>query len=243
MDFSVNPILIKKVDGIRKVLSWALLPAHCLLCDQAGMGDIDLCDACWRELPSNSLACSCCALPMAAPAPACGFCLKSKPAFTKTVAPMQYQGAISTLVPRFKFHQDLAAGRLLAELFCRNTSDFDRPDVLVPVPLHSTRLRKRGFDQALELAKMIAKHKALPLRSDLLTRARNTAAQSYLDASQRRHNLKNAFVASKRAMPGHVALIDDVMTTGATVHECAKVLLKAGVKRVDIWVIARVATP
>ena len=90
---------------------------------------------------------------------------------------------------------------------------------------------------------MIAKHKDLPLRSDLLIRARNTAAQSYLDATQRRHNLKNAFVASQHVMPGHVALIDDVMTTGATVHECAKVLLKAGVKRVDIWVIARVATP
>ncbi len=243
MDFSVNQKLRIKVDGIRKTLMWALLPAHCLLCEQPGMGDIDLCEACWRGLPRNSLACSRCALPMAAPAPACGFCLKSEPAFTKTVAPMQYQGAISTLVPRLKFHQDLAAGRLLAELFCRNTFDLDRPDILVPVPLHSSRLRRRGFDQALELAKMIAKHKALPLRSDLLFRTRDTAAQSYLDASQRRHNLKNAFFASKQTMPGHVALIDDVMTTGATVQECTKALLKAGAKRVDIWVMARVATP
>jgi ComF family protein len=243
MDFSVNPNLRIKVDGIRKMPTWSLLPAHCLLCEQAGMGDIDLCEACWRELPNNPLACPRCALPMAAPAPACGFCLKSEPAFTSTVAPMQYQIPISTLVPRLKFHQDLAAGRLLAELFCRKTAGIERPDALVPVPLHSARLRKRGFDQALELAKMIAKHKALPLRPDLLIRARNTAAQSYLNASQRRHNLKNAFAASKQNMPGHVALIDDVMTTGATVHECAKVLLKAGVKRVDIWVIARVATP
>jgi len=243
MDFSVNPKLPIKVDGIRKMLTWSLLPAHCLLCEQAGMGDIDLCEACWRELPNNPLACSRCALPMAAPAPACGFCINRDPAFTTTVAPMQYQIPISTLVPRLKFHQDLAAGRLLAELFCRKTTIIDRPDVLVPVPLHAKRLRQRGFDQALELAKMIAKHKDLPLRSDLLIRARNTAAQSYLDATQRRYNLKNAFVASQHVMPGHVALIDDVMTTGATVHECAKVLLKAGVKRVDIWVIARVATP
>ncbi len=207
------------------------------------MGDIDLCEACWRELPNNLMACPRCALPMSAPAPVCGFCIKSEPAFTSTVAPMQYQIPISTLVPRLKFHQDLAAGRLLAELFCRKTFGIEQPDALVPVPLHLARLRKRGFDQALELAKMIAKHKALPLRSDLLMRARNTAAQSYLNASQRRHNLKNAFVASEQAMPGHVALIDDVMTTGATVNECAKVLLKAGVKRVDIWVIARVAMP
>ena len=243
MDFSVNPNLRIKVHGMRKMLTWTLLPAHCLLCEQAGMGDIDLCEACWRELPNNPLACLRCALPMAAPAPACGFCIKSEPAFTTTVAPMQYQIPISSLVPRLKFHQDLAAGRLLAELFCRKTSGVDRPDVLVPVPLHAKRLRQRGFDQALELTKMIAKQKDLPMRSDLLIRARNTAAQSYLDASQRRHNLKNAFVATPQTMPSHVALIDDVMTTGATVHECAKVLLQAGVKRVDIWVMARVATP
>jgi ComF family protein len=162
---------------------------------------------------------------------------------TCTLAPMQYQAPISTLVPRFKFHQDLAAGRLLAELFCRNTSSFDRPDALVPVPLHLARLRKRGFDQALELAKMIAKRKSIPLRTDLLHRVRNTAAQSYLDASQRGKNLRNAFVVSQQSMPAHIALLDDVMTTGATVRECAKVLLKAGAKRVDVWVIARVATP
>jgi len=72
-------------------------------------------------------------------------------------------------------------------------------------------------------------------------RSRNTAAQSYLDAGQRRNNLRNAFIADRRNLPGHIALLDDVMTTGTTVSECARVLLKAGVKRVDIWVIARVA--
>lgn len=154
---------------------------------------------------------------------------------------MQYLAPITTLVPRLKFHQDLAAGRLLAELFCRHTDLCDTPDVLVPVPLHWARLRKRGFDQALELAKMIARHKGIPLRADLLCRARNTAAQSYLDAGQRLNNLKNAFVASRHSMPRHVALVDDVMTTGTTVRECTKVLLKAGVERVDIWVMARVA--
>jgi ComF family protein len=243
MDFSVNPMLRKKVDGIRKMLIWSLLPAHCLLCNQPGMSDIDLCEACWRELPRNLLACVFCALPLSAAAPACAACLKKEPPFRRTLAPMQYQVPISTLVPRFKFHQDLAAGHLLAELFCRNMPNFERPDALVPVPLHLSRLRKRGFDQALELAKMIAKRKSIPLRTDLLFRSRNTAAQSYLDASQRRKNLRNAFVASKQAMPAHIALIDDVMTTGATVKECATILLKAGVKRVDIWVMARVATP
>ena len=243
MTFPVNQNLLKKVDGIRKMLAWSLLPAHCLLCDQPGMGDIDLCEACWRELPRNRLACSHCALPLSAPALACAFCIKHAPPFQATVAPLQYQAPLSTLIPRLKFHHDLAAGRLLAELFCRNTLDCDIPDALVPVPLHSARLRKRGFDQALELAKMIAKQKSILLRSDLLSRSRNTAAQSYLDASQRRNNLRNAFVVDKRSVPKHIALVDDVMTTGATVRECTNVLLKAGVERVDIWVIARVATP
>ena len=241
MDFSVNPNLLEKVDGIRKMLAWSLLPPHCLLCDQPGMAAIDLCEACWRELPRNPVACPRCALPLSAPAMACASCIRREPPFQTSLAPLQYYAPISILVPRLKFHQDLAAGRLLAELFHRTTPAFDMPDALVPVPLHLTRLRKRGFDQALELAKMIAKHKAIPLRTDILLRSRNTAAQSYLDAGQRRNNLRNAFIADRRNLPGHIALLDDVMTTGTTVSECARVLLKAGVKRVDIWVIARVA--
>ncbi len=243
MDFSVNQNLRKKVDGLRKTLLWSLLPAHCLLCDQPGMGDIDLCAACWRELPRNPLCCPQCALPLAAPAPGCASCLRKAPPFYTTVAPMQYQAPMSVLLPRFKFHQDQAAGRLLAELFCRNTQHIDLPDALVPVPLHAKRLRQRGFDQALELAKQITRHKGVPLHTDLLARTRYTEAQTYLNAGDRRRNCKDAFVAGTNHLPEHIALLDDVMTTGTTVSECAKVLLKAGAKRVDIWVMARVATP
>ncbi|MGH8106187.1 MAG: ComF family protein, partial [Arenimonas sp.] len=201
------------------------------------------CLACWRDLPLNPVCCPRCALPLAAPAPACGSCLGKPPPFFATVAPLQYQAPVSVLVPRFKFHQDLAAGRLLVELFCRNTAAIDLPDALVPVPLHTKRLRERGFDQALELAKQIAKHKGVSLRTDLLARTRHTEAQTYLDGSQRRKNCRGAFSLGPGKLPGHIALVDDVLTTGATVHECAKVLLKAGARRVDIWVIARVATP
>lgn len=243
MDFSVNQNLLKKVDGVRKMLAWSLLPPNCLLCQQPGMGAIDLCAACWHELPINPLACSHCALPLSAPAPACAECLKHPPPFTRTLAPLQYLAPISSLVPRFKFHQDLAAGRLLASLFCQQLGDVDRPDAIVPVPLHVARLRQRGFDQALELAKLIARHQAIALRADLLLRKRNTVAQSYLNAVERRKNCRGAFVVSAKAMPEHIALVDDVMTTGATVRECAKQLLQAGAKRVDIWVIARVASP
>ena len=147
------------------------------------------------------------------------------------------------MLPRFKFHKDLSAGRLLVELFCRNTLDIDLPEALVPVPLHAKRLRERGFDQALELAKQIARQKGLSLRADLLVRTRHTSAQTYLDGSQRRKNCRGAFAVRTGKLPEHVALVDDVMTTGATVYECAKVLGRAGVRRIDIWAMARVATP
>lgn len=243
MDFPVNQNLRKKVDGLVKTLGWSLLPAHCLLCDQPGMDDIDICRDCWQGLPLNRLCCPGCALPLAAPAPACGACLIKPPPAFSTRAPMQYQAPISVLLPRFKFHQDLAAGRLLVELFCRNTPDIDLPEALVAVPLHARRLRERGFDQALELAKQIARQKSLPLRTDLLARTRHTSAQTHLDGSRRRRNCRGAFAVKAGKLPKHIALVDDVMTTGATVYECAKVLRRAGVSRVDIWVIARVATP
>ena len=243
MVFPVNQNLLKKVDGFRKSLVWSLLPPRCLLCDQPGMPNIDMCETCWTELPANRLCCPICALPLAAPAVACGLCLRRTPEFHRTVAPMQYHAPISVLMSRFKFHQDLAAGRLLAELFCRHTKNIELPDALVPVPLHRKRLRQRGFDQALELAKGIARGKSLNLRSDILTRIRHTSAQTDLNAVERRKNCKDAFVLNTHSLPEHIALLDDVMTTGTTVSECARVLKKAGVKQVDIWVMARVPRP
>jgi len=116
-----------------------------------------------------------------------------------------------------------------------------RPDALLPLPLHRARLRRRGYDQALELAKPLAQALELPLRDDILIRQRDTAPQSRLDAKQRRRNLRGAFVVREGAeLPAHLVLIDDVMTTGATLHAAADALRRAGVERVDAWVCARV---
>jgi len=116
-----------------------------------------------------------------------------------------------------------------------------RPDAIVPVPLHPSRLRRRGYDQALELAKPIARELGIPLLANALQRVRATAPQSELDAGARQRNLRRAFAVKDGAeLPAHVALIDDVMTTGATLNAAAKVLRRAGVARVDAWVCARV---
>ena len=109
----------------------------------------------------------------------------------------------------------------------------------MPIPLHQARLRQRGYDQALELARPLATALDLPLRCDLLQRVRATAAQSQLDAASRRRNLRGAFRAEGRELPAHVALVDDVMTTGATLDAAARTLLGAGARSVVAFVVAR----
>ncbi|MGB7453948.1 MAG: ComF family protein [Lysobacterales bacterium] len=149
---------------------------------------------------------------------------------------------MNRLVQVFKFKRQLAAGRILSHLICEHVTQQESslPDMLVPVPLHNHRLLSRGFNQAYELAAYAGRVLDIPLLTGGLRRRRNTRAQSGLSRKQRRKNVRGAFYWHGTGKPGrHVALIDDVMTTGTTVTECARVLKKAGSKRVDIWVAAR----
>ena len=137
---------------------------------------------------------------------------------------------------------DLAAGHTLAALWCASPPPAELPAAIVPVPLHTSRLRRRGYNQALELAKPLARHLHLPLLTGALARTRATGAQTDLSAIQRRRNVRGAFAAHfPDAPPAHVAVLDDVFTTGATLGECARVLKRAGVARVDVWALARAA--
>lgn len=213
-------------------------PPPCLLCGRRSDTLHDLCADCAADLPANHCRCRRCALPLVTEAPACGDCLRRPPPFAAAFAPFRYGFPLDALVTRFKFGRDLAAGRMLAALWLERAKEVERPQAIVPVPLHSARLRERGYDQALELAKPIAKVLNVSLAPDLLRRDRATSAQTELDARARRRNVRGAF-AVVGALPAHVALFDDVMTTGATLRECARVLRQAGVVRVDVWVIAR----
>lgn len=231
------------LDGLGRVL----IPPQCLVCGEAGAAGRDLCAACFSALPWNHQACRQCALPLAQAADFCGHCLKLPPVFTRTTAPLIYRDPLCALLPKFKFHGDLAAGRVVSEVCIPMFLDAlaaeapaARPQALIPVPLHAARLRQRGYDQALELAKTLALSTGLPLLSNALHRQRATSAQTQLSAVARRKNIRGAFTVTQPDLPEYVALIDDVMTTGATVNECARTLLGAGVKRVDVWVLARV---
>lgn len=231
------------VDGRLRRLSFALLPATCLLCGAGAQPPWDLCPPCRADLRRNDSCCARCGLPLAAAAAQCGRCLKRTPAYAATWAPYLYAAPLAGLLTRFKFGADLAAGRLLAQLALAAGPPLPEPTAaLLPVPLHADRLRERGYNQALELARPLARALDLPLLPQTLQRLRDTTAQTGLSALARRRNLRRAFgVSVGGGLPEHVILIDDVMTTGATVQECALALRRAGVARVDVWVLARAA--
>ena len=224
-------------------------PPTCMACGLAGdvASGRDLCAACHLALPWNRHACRRCALPLpdADAGSVCGACQTQPSALERVTACFAYTAPLDRLLPMFKFHQSMAAGRLLSGLMADALSDVAicaDDAILAPIPLHRRRLRQRGYDQALELARPLARQLGLPLATDLLLRPKLTGAQSRLDKSARQRNLAGAFmVNTRRALPPRVVLIDDVMTTGATLEAAAEALLAAGVRRVEAWVCARVA--
>ena len=225
-------------------LSRWLLPLRCLLCGARGAHGVDLCADCSAELPRNQSCCARCALPLPTPAALCGQCQRRPPPWSAAWAPFRYGWPLDRLESRFKFGGDLAAGRVLSSLWQRESCPVPLPQQLLSVPLHGSRLRQRGYNQALELARPLARHLRLPLCIDALQRTRPTGAQTELDAVGRRRNVRGAFALREGVtLPAHVALLDDVMTTGATLAECTRMLRRAGVLRVDVWALARAPSP
>lgn len=230
------------VDGLADRLLRLVLPPRCVLCNAAGVERRDLCAGCAADLVRNTLCCPRCALPLEIAAPLCGECLRKAPPFAAAWVPFLYSHPLDLLEMRFKFSGSLAAGRVLAEAMigCAAHDRPASPELLIPVPLHTARLRQRGYNQALELARPLARALGIPLHHDLLLRAKPTPPQTGLDAQARRRNLRGAFAMTAHArLPAHVVLFDDVMTTGATLREASRVLLRAGAERVDVWALAR----
>ncbi|KRG37769.1 hypothetical protein ARC20_16215 [Stenotrophomonas panacihumi] len=217
-----------------------LLPSRCLLCDAPGTGMLDMCRACETTLPWSLAACPRCAMPVPAGdgGTPCGDCSRRRGILESTLATFVYQWPVDTLLRRFKFDGDLAAGRMLAQMMaCRFAPASVGNPVLVPVPLHDNRLRGRGYDQAAELARPLASVLGLECRA-ILRRRIATAAQSSLDAVARRRNVWGAFQCVA-PVPAHLVLVDDVMTTGATLQSAAQALRQAGARQVGAWVCAR----
>lgn len=222
-----------------------LSPHFCVLCDCTSRNPFDLCPVCTDMLSENRHACAVCGLPMHASSPrVCGACLTHPPPYSATLACFQYSLPADYFVCELKFSGKLVFGRLLGELMAREVMarGVVLPEALVPVPLGADRLLGRGFNQSAEIAYACSRALVGPaVDTSLVRRVRDTHPQSQLKAIERRKNIRGAFsVAPRAAGYRHVALVDDVMTTGSTVAEIARRLRAAGVQRVDVWVAARV---
>lgn len=172
----------------------------------------------------------------------CGRCLKDPPAFSTIKVFWDYQPPFTQLITRLKFNAKLHYARLLGEWMADELEKIpsaDRPHCLIPVPLHRKRLQERGYNQALEIAKPIAKRLNIRLTIDQCERVQNTQPQSDLDAKQRARNVSQAFHLSRPLKGSHIALMDDVVTTGHTVNSLSKQFKQAGAERIDVWCVGR----
>ncbi len=220
-----------------------LLPRRCLLCRMPGADNSLLCRECCIELPYLKHGCNRCAisLPLEAP-PLCGVCLKTSPPMDRTFALFHYQEPISRFITQLKFHEQLGYAQCLGILLAREISknnDSARPQALLPVPLHTTRLQDRGFNQSLEISKVVSKELKIPILERICMRHKATEAQSQLPAKLRKDNIRNAFSLIKPLEYKNIAIIDDVLTTGHTAMELSQVLKKGGADRVEVWCCAR----
>lgn len=229
-------------------LSWRSAGAgHCEVC--RGWTPGRLCLSCRTCFAAAQPRCRCCALRLGAAQARCGACLREPPPIEQTVCVADYAFPWDRLILRFKHEQAPELAALLADCLADAAarSQIASPDAFVPVPLTDRRLAERGYDQAWELARRLGRKLGIPARVDLIERRFDGRQQAGLSRAQRLTNLRGAFVLGAQGpqpvQGRHLALVDDVVTTGATAHEAARVLLAAGARRVDLWVVARTPAP
>lgn len=244
------------VNKLVSALGTGLFPEYCCLCGLRSHRQLPLCDGCESELQGNARPCYRCAIPLPArPAgtppggapPLCGDCLQQPPTFDRVIAPWLYGEQLAFLIHRWKFHGERRLTPLLCHLWLQGRGERDPVDALVPVPLHWRRLWQRGFNQSELLARQLRSCDPAIATTPLLTRAvrrrRPTAAQSGVAASRRDANLRGAFTVRRPCDNLKVAIIDDVLTTGATANSLAGELHRAGASRVEVWCLARTPAP
>lgn len=220
-------------------LADACLPPACTLCGGRTAGAL-LCAACTADLPWNTSACPGCALPQAQGV-LCPACLHRPRAFDAACAAFTLAAPVQQGIHGLKYQAQFLQANLLAQAFAQHLQQQSHtsPQLIVPVPLHWRRQWWRGYNQSIELAKMIGKALGIAVDAKAAKRLRATPDQIGQSAAQRRRNLKGAFVVSERVAGLDIALLDDVMTTGATLEELAQACKAAGAARVDAWAIAR----
>lgn len=223
-------------------------PARASLCEVCRQwSGTRLCGDCNERFCRPTPRCARCGIPTGLPCLSCGECLGDAPPFQTTHCAVDYAFPWDAVIARFKFQGQVELADALAALMLRNPPRLPEASTLVPMPLAPARLAQRGYNQAWELARRLGRALDLPARADLLERVLDTPAQAELGRAERQSNLRAAFMASPAQRAGLqgrcITLVDDVMTTGASVREAAGCLLRAGAARVDVWVLARTPAP
>ena len=225
---------------ITRCLNTLFAPGLCLACG-CELGDANsLCASCNSQLQRVPNPCQYCGQPNPLNGFVCPACLVNPPHWQKIIAPLQYRGLVRDYLIQLKFTEALYLAKSLGqECIEALRQSQPKPEVLLPVPLHRARLLDRGYNQAYEIATVWSASLGIPVDRHALTRTRATQSQSGLSSQHRERNIRKAFAYAPKHKYRHVALIDDIVTTGSTVTEITKVLHRGGVEYVEIWALAR----
>lgn len=241
---TITQTLRSKLAKTYHCLANFMIPHRCVLCNSLNCKSIDLCEQCLEIIPWLTTACPVCAnaLPPQTHATVCGYCLKTKLYYKKTTALFHYKKPASHLIRHLKFNQKVTHAHFLGFLLAKKLKieiGSELPDIIIPIPLHKKRLKQRGYNQALELARVLHHQLHIPLLKKGLIRHRYTKAQSEVLARERHKNVRNAFICRENIKGKTILLVDDVMTTGFTVNEASKTLLKVGAASVHVCCLGR----
>lgn len=220
-----------------------MLQQSCMLCANHNGGEHGLCRDCLQSLSWHT-APKCPQCGLLSDGLICGHCLQSTPSFDATHALFSYNYPLDRLLQHYKYKESLHLADTFASLFIKHLLDTDpnthaQTDLIMPMPMHNERLKQRGFNQALEIARLISKHMQIKLDYTSCQRTRLTPPQASLPLKERIKNIRGVFQCDKNLQGLNIALVDDVMTTGASLNELAKTLKQAGAAHVECWVIAR----
>ncbi len=235
---------MKIVDNSTKFIRTLLRDQHCYLCDNINTNpEFDICSLCLADLPYKNQSCSRCSLPLVSTnSPVCGKCIQQPPSYDVLLSPFEYQFPLDTFITELKFRSKLYRAHTLGKLFSQylQSKATPLPECIIPVPLHPKRLRQRGFNQSLEIARVVSKSLNIPIDKTYCKRNKNTLPQSDLNADERYQNIKNAFQIKQQRHYKHVAIFDDVVTTGHTVEALAALLRQQGIDIIQVWSVTRV---
>ena len=225
--------------SLSQALNW-LVPHQCFGCQRTLKGAPPFCDACYTELPFQSRACQHCGQALGANSNECGRCIIRPPFYDRCFCPFEYQTPIKELICALKYNDKAEyakmTGQLLASEIKRNQEPL--PDLIIPVPTHISRLRSRGYNQAQLIACAAGQALSIPVANQRLIKTQSTPPQAQQTLKDRKKALNGCFAIKGFFVAQNVAIVDDVVTTGSTVNEIAKILKKNGVDYVQVWGVA-----